>query len=97
MDKVYDFRRITLFCLKKRLSKYKMTIFSKHLGRGMAPLAPPGIRLCFTLKFNDIFVVYLNIIEGSGQSATGEELADKVVRAFISTGFGLGTSRRQVA
>jgi len=27
--KVYDFRRITLFYLEKRLSKHKMTIFSK--------------------------------------------------------------------
>ena len=28
----FDFRRITLFCLEKRLSKYKMTIFFKNLG-----------------------------------------------------------------
>jgi len=26
--KMFDFRRITLFCLEKRLSKHKMTIFS---------------------------------------------------------------------
>jgi len=37
---MFNFRRITLFCLEKRLSKHKMTIFSKNLG-GMAPLAPP--------------------------------------------------------
>jgi len=37
--KMFDFGRITLFCLEKRLSKHKMTIFSKNLG-GMAPLAP---------------------------------------------------------
>jgi len=36
-----DFRRITLFYLEKRLSKHKMTIFSKNLG-GMAPFAPPS-------------------------------------------------------
>jgi len=36
-----DFRRITLFCLKKRLSRHKMTVFSKHLG-GSWPLCPPG-------------------------------------------------------
>jgi len=36
---MYDFRRITLFCLEKRLSKHKMTIFSKNVG-GMVPLAP---------------------------------------------------------
>jgi len=29
---MFDFRRITLFCLKIRLSKYKMTIFSKNVG-----------------------------------------------------------------
>jgi len=38
---MFDNRRITLFCLEKRLSKHKMTVFSKYLG-GMAPLAPPG-------------------------------------------------------
>jgi len=43
-DKIFDFRRITLFCLEKRLSKHKMTIFSKNLG-GMAPF-PPWLRLC---------------------------------------------------
>ena len=34
------FRRITLFCLEKRLSKHKMTIFSKNLG-GHGPSGPP--------------------------------------------------------
>jgi len=38
---MFDFRRITLFCLDKRLTKHKMTILSKNLG-GMAPFAPPG-------------------------------------------------------
>jgi len=28
---MFDFRRITLFCLEKRLSKHKVTIFSKNL------------------------------------------------------------------
>jgi len=36
---MFDFRRITLFCLEKRLSKHKITIFSKIWG-GMAPLTP---------------------------------------------------------
>jgi len=40
--KMFDFRRITLFCLEKRFSKHKMSIFSKNLGEAMAPLAPPG-------------------------------------------------------
>jgi len=38
---MFDFRRITLFCLEKRLSKHKITIFSKNL-RGHGPFAPPG-------------------------------------------------------
>ena len=29
---MFDMTRITLFCLEKRLSKHKMTIFSKNLG-----------------------------------------------------------------
>ena len=37
--KMSDFRRITLFCLEKLLSKYKMTICFKNLG-AMARLAP---------------------------------------------------------
>ena len=37
---MFDFRRITLFCLEKRLSKHKMTIFSKNF-RGAWPLCPP--------------------------------------------------------
>jgi len=35
---MFDFRRITLFCLEKCLSKHKMTIFSKTLGgHGSSP------------------------------------------------------------
>jgi len=43
---MFNFRRITLFCLEKRL-KHKMTIFSTNLGGGEAPLALPWLRLCF--------------------------------------------------
>jgi len=43
--KVLDFRRITLFCLAKRLSKHKMTVFSKHLGCH-GPFRSPWLRLC---------------------------------------------------
>ena len=39
---MFDFGRITLFCLEKRLSKHKMTICSKNLSGAMAPLVPPG-------------------------------------------------------
>jgi len=38
---VHDFRRITQFCLKKCLSKHKMTIFSKNLGGRHGPFGPP--------------------------------------------------------
>jgi len=44
---MFHFRRITLFCLEKRLSKHKMTIYSTNLWGGMAPLALPWLRLCF--------------------------------------------------
>jgi len=38
---MFYFRRITLFCMEKRLSKHKMTISKKNLGEAMAPFAPP--------------------------------------------------------
>jgi len=37
---MFDFRRITLFCLEKHVSKLKMTIFSKNLEGAMAFMAP---------------------------------------------------------
>jgi len=40
--KMFDFRRITLLCLEKRLPKQKMTIFSKNFWGAMAPFATPG-------------------------------------------------------
>jgi len=43
--KMFDFRRMTLFCLEKRLSKHKMTIFSKNLEGVMVPFVPPWLRL----------------------------------------------------
>jgi len=42
--KMFGFRRITLFCLEKRLSKHKM-IFSKNFG-GHGHFGPPWLRLC---------------------------------------------------
>ena len=46
---MFDFRRITLFCLEKRLSKHKMTIFSKDLRGPMAPLATPMIAIALNV------------------------------------------------
>jgi len=43
--KMFDFWRKTLFHLEKRLSKHTMTIFTKKLWGGMAPL-PPWLHLC---------------------------------------------------
>jgi len=37
---MFDLRRITLHCLEKRLSKHKMTAFSKIFG-GQSPFGPP--------------------------------------------------------
>ena len=39
--KMFDFRRITLFCLENRLSNHKRTIFSKILGGSWPPVAAP--------------------------------------------------------
>jgi len=44
------FWRITLFYLEKRLSKYKMTIFSKKLGV-YGPFAPPAAPIVIKPKF----------------------------------------------
>ena len=46
--KMFDFRRITLFCLEKRPSKPKMTMFSKYLGGG-GPSGPLWLRLCILI------------------------------------------------
>jgi len=48
--KMFDFRRITLFCLEKRLAKHKMTIFSKNLG-GYGPFGPPGYAYALYFQF----------------------------------------------
>jgi len=42
---MFDFRRITVFCLENLLSNHKMTIFSENMvGVAMAHI-PPWIRL----------------------------------------------------
>jgi len=46
---MFDFRRITLFCLEKRLSKYKITIFFNNLG-GYGPFLPPGYAYLHNLR-----------------------------------------------
>jgi len=39
-DKMFDFRRVTVFYLVYRLSNHKTTRYAKNLGGG--PLGPPG-------------------------------------------------------
>jgi len=39
---MFNFRRITLFCLEKCFSKLKMTMCSENLEGAVAPLASPG-------------------------------------------------------
>jgi len=46
---MFDFRRITLFCLEKRLSKHKMTIFSKNF-EGHGPFGAPLATLMLPLQ-----------------------------------------------
>jgi len=47
---MFDFRRITLFCLEKCLSKHKMIIFSKNLGEN-GPFPPLATPMCDTNIF----------------------------------------------
>jgi len=55
--KMLDFRRIALFCLKKRLSKHKMTVFTINVGSTTAPM-PPWLRLWESSPpFNALFTV----------------------------------------
>ena len=42
---MFDFKRITLFCFQKRLSKHKLAICSKNLG-GHDPFAPLTTPMC---------------------------------------------------
>jgi len=39
---MFGFRRIPPFCMKKRLSKHKKSIFSKNLGEAVTPLVKPA-------------------------------------------------------
>jgi len=48
--RMFNFRRITLFSLEKRLSKHKMTIFSKRCRP--RPLWPPWLRLWLFLMLD---------------------------------------------
>jgi len=67
--KMFDFRRITLFCLETRLSKGKMNIFCKNL-EGAWPFWPPlatpmkssALMIFASLKFHPVlpnFCFYL--------------------------------------
>jgi len=57
-EKMFDFKRRTIFCLRYQLSKHKMTINSKHLG-GHGPSCPlvtpmgvlPRLRACLQSFF----------------------------------------------
>jgi len=46
---MFDFRRIALFCLEKRLSKHKVTTFSKNFGVEHGPFGEPWLHLWRTL------------------------------------------------
>jgi len=59
--KIFDFRRITLFCLEKRLSKHKMTIFSKMLGEPWL-LCPPWLRLWLRVHYSKRDEIYFTTL-----------------------------------
>jgi len=58
--KIFDFRRITLVCLEKRLSKHKMTICSKMFW-GHGPFAPP-VATPMIPAYGDGFESFLEVI-----------------------------------
>jgi len=55
---MFDFMRIRIFCLEKRLSKNKMTVFSKNL-EGPWPLCPP---LATPMKNSDTSMANIAVI-----------------------------------
>jgi len=64
-SKMLDFRRITLFCLEKRISRHKMAIFSKTFGGPRSlwpPLDTPMIHELKTLITGFVLTNYVSII-----------------------------------
>jgi len=53
---MFNFRRITLFCLEKRLSKHKITIFSTNLG-GHGPFGRPGYAYGDSARCKSLFFI----------------------------------------
>jgi len=49
---MFNIRRITIFCLEKRFSKYKMTIFSTNLG-GYGPFDLTGYDYALALSLEN--------------------------------------------
>jgi len=64
---MFDFRRMTLFCLEKRLSKHEMTICSKIWG-GHGLFASPWLRLCITIIFVIMMISVYEPVETNRQS-----------------------------
>jgi len=57
---MYDLRRITLFCLEKRFSKHKMTIFFLNLGRH-GPFGRPWQRLCQDSSVENVWKILIQV------------------------------------
>jgi len=57
--KMFDYRRTTLFCSEKRLSKHKMTVFSEKLG-GMAPLLPLATPMSKKTTYGNITMIVVH-------------------------------------
>jgi len=86
--KMFDFRRITLFCLGYRLPKHKMTIYAKNVVgyAPCAPLATPMLhadckRVCWVPAFNIMNnsdgISILDLEASSGSGAGGEVVGYK--------------------
>jgi len=50
--KMFDFRRIALFCLGYSVSKHKMNAYAKNFGDSWPPWTP-WLRLCCVVRVND--------------------------------------------
>jgi len=74
-----DFWRITLFCLEKRLSRHKMTIFSKNVGRH-GPFGFPGY--AYAREFRKTLHRSTVFICGHRQIHFNKKSSEKVLLSF---------------
>jgi len=83
--KMFDFRRVTLFCFEKRLSEQKMTIyFLKIWGHG--PLATPMATMPFHKNDFLLFLVWVKLFESEWYFSTQKRIVWKTNSSSSSLG-----------